>query len=82
MGLLKHPRRAPEYRQGRAHSDFIVRLKDIVPCRDELVDGLCYCLENEGFRIVEGRLEEAEEAVERNTLCGSRLLDPEEYLLP
>jgi len=76
---LKHPTRAPDYRLGREHGDFVTRLRDVVPSREVLLDGLAWCLEKEGFRVVEGDLGEAEEALERNTLTGSRVLEPSEY---
>jgi hypothetical protein len=83
MELLKQPSRAPEYRAGRDHSEFIVPLKKVFSGRierNELVDGLACCLEMEGFVVKEGRLEEAEDALERNTLIGSKLLDINDYL--
>ncbi|KAG7672404.1 hypothetical protein Ndes2526B_g09084 [Nannochloris sp. 'desiccata'] len=83
MELLKHPPRAPEYRAGRDHSEFIVPLKQVfkgVVERTELVDGLAMCLEMEGFIVKEGRLEEAEDAAEKNSLIGSKLLDINDYL--
>lgn len=81
MELLKHPSRAPEYRAGRAHSDFIVPLREVAGLeREGFVDGLAWCLETEGFKVVEGRLEEAEDALEKCTLIGSKELLPEDYL--
>ena len=81
MELLKHPSRAPDYRAGRDHSDFIVPLRQVAGLeRGALVDGLAWCLENEGFNVIEGRLEEAEDALEKCTLIGSKELPPEVYL--
>ena len=83
MSLLKQPSRAPEYRAGRDHSEFIVPLKKVfkgVVERTELVDGLAICLEMEGFTVKEGKIEEAEDALEKNTLIGSKLLDINDYL--
>jgi lipoate-protein ligase A len=83
MALLKQPSRAPEYRAGRDHSEFIVPLKQVFQGtveRTDLVDGLALCLEKEGFMMREGKLEEAEDALEKNTLIGSKLLDINDYL--
>jgi len=83
MALLKQPLRAPEYRAGREHSEFIIPLKNVfqgVVDRMELVDGLATCLEMQGFRVQEGRLEEAEDAADKNSLRGSKLLDINDYL--
>jgi len=82
MSLLKLPRRAPEYRNGRDHSEFIVRLKDVIPSRDALVEDLCTCLERQGFDVVEGSMADADEAMAKNTLIGSRLVPVEEYGAP
>lgn len=76
MGLLKHPPRTPEYRGGRSHEEFIMRLKDIVPERNALVDDLCKCLEMNGFVIKEADVmgEEVWYALQNNKLVGSKLL--------
>lgn len=37
--------------QGRDHLDFVVRLRDVLPCRATLVDQLCGCLEAQGFSL-------------------------------
>jgi hypothetical protein len=34
----------------------------------------------QGFRVQEGRLEEAEDAADKNSLRGSKLLDINDYL--
>ncbi|PRW61385.1 lipoate- ligase A isoform X1 [Chlorella sorokiniana] len=75
MALLKHPDRQPEYRQGRDHLDFVVRLKDRLPCRATLADQLCSSLEAAGFCLQESCLAEAEEALAANKLCGTRQLE-------
>ncbi|GAB4813313.1 hypothetical protein N2152v2_000359 [Parachlorella kessleri] len=80
MRLLKHPGRAPDYRAGREHLDFVCRLKDVVPCRKALLSSLCDSLEEAGFELQEASLEEASEALARNTLCGTHLLDTEALL--
>jgi lipoate---protein ligase len=38
MKALKMPPKTPAYRQGRAHEDFLCRLKDYLPHKDELFD--------------------------------------------
>ena len=83
MALLKQPSRAPEYRAGRDHSEFIVPLKKVfngILDRNQLVNGLANCLEMEGFVVREAKLEEAEDALEKNDLIGSKLLDINDYL--
>ena len=82
MALLKRPNKAPEYRAGRDHEEFIIPLKKFENLdREALVDGLAWCLEAEGFTVDEGKLEEAEDALEKSTLIGSKEISPEEYLL-
>ncbi|KAI7842817.1 hypothetical protein COHA_003563 [Chlorella ohadii] len=75
MALLKQPDRQPDYRQDRDHLEFVVRLKDRLPCRATLADQLCGGLEAAGFRLQESSLAEAEEALVANKLCGTRQLD-------
>lgn len=54
MALLKHPSRAPEYRAGRSHLDFMCSLKEFVPCRKALVESMCSRLEEAGFEVQVG----------------------------
>jgi len=35
MGLLKHPKKTPEYRQNRAHEDFVCKLQDYVSTKED-----------------------------------------------
>jgi len=37
MGLLLHPKKTPAYRQGRSHEEFVTRLKDHFPSKEEWV---------------------------------------------
>ncbi|KAL6770699.1 LPL3 [Auxenochlorella protothecoides x Auxenochlorella symbiontica] len=74
MALLQHPARTPEYRQGRPHHRFITPLQDHVPSRPRLLDQLTASLGSAGFALQEASLEEAEEALARNKICGTRVL--------
>jgi hypothetical protein len=81
MRLLTNPKRAPEYRAGRDHDAFVKALKFAFPgTRSEFVHGLWTCLESAGFRVVEGTLKEAESAMARNTLVGSKVLPIGDFL--
>lgn len=40
MRLLKHPPKTPPYRAGRSHDDFLCRLCDILPAKEEWIDNL------------------------------------------
>lgn len=79
MALLKHPAKTPEYRQGRAHQEFVTTLKKHVPSRERLLMELANCLEAAGFWLQEATLEEAEAALPRNRIVGTKLLLPGEY---
>ncbi|KAL6769772.1 LPL3 [Auxenochlorella protothecoides x Auxenochlorella symbiontica] len=74
MALLQHPARTPEYRQGRPHHRFITPLQDHVPSRPHLLDQLTASLGSAGFALQEASLVEAEEALARNKICGTRVL--------
>ncbi len=37
MGLLLHPKKTPQYRQGRAHADFVCSLKEFFPDKAALI---------------------------------------------
>lgn len=76
MALLRQPAKAPEYRRGRAHHRFLAPLRGIVPGRAELLEQLVGCLELAGFGVQEGSLEDAEAALARNKICGTRVLEP------
>jgi len=78
MGLLAHPRKQPQYRQGRHHSKFLVPLSQepALGSRDQLVDRLqeaAYMLP--GFTIQEVSMQQASEALIGNKMCGTRLVD-------
>ena len=80
MALLRHPPRAPDYRGGRPHGEFVVRLREVCGSRRGVVDALCRGLKDKGFAVVEAGVDEAEEAAAAGGLRGTRLLRPEEYL--
>jgi lipoate---protein ligase len=40
MNTLRHPKKAPKYRENREHSDFLCRLKDFIPSRRAFIDPL------------------------------------------
>jgi len=75
MRLLKYPPKTPEYRRGRAHRDFVGRLRDVLPSRQTLVDGGPWALEQAGFRLEEARLEEAEALLDLPHLRSTRELE-------
>eukprot|EP00877_Chromochloris_zofingiensis_P004934 jgi/Chrzof1/14441/Cz09g03030.t1 len=79
MALLKHPSKQPEYRQGRDHSEFIVRLKDYMPTKQSLVDGLLSAAEQQ-FDLQEVSEESASQAMSEEYLRGNKLIDLSEYL--
>jgi lipoate-protein ligase A len=82
MGLLRQPSKAPDYRSGRAHEEFVMRLREVCGSREGLVQALCEGLQHQGFRVQEAALEEAEAAAAAAAggLRGTRLLGEEEYL--
>jgi len=61
--------------QGRAHSDFICRLRDRWPRRAMLGERVAAQLHEAGYRVQETSLEQAEQAVSRPHHSGSSLLD-------
>ena len=66
--------------QGREHLEFIMALGELLPSREALLDQLAGCMEAAGFQLQEASLVEAEAALARNQLCGTRVLDPATYL--
>lgn len=47
MSYLLHPKKTPSYRQGRAHSDFLCKLKETFPCKQTLIDQIVSSLASE-----------------------------------
>ena len=89
MAILKNPSKAPEYRANRDHEAFIIPVKDIInshsasshnSSREGFVDALASCIESHGIEVKEGRLEEAQNALEKCPLIGSKLLNVTDYL--
>ena len=80
MALLRRPAKAPEYRAGRGHLEFVAPLREACGSREGVVEALCQGLQGQGFAVREAGLEEALQAVASNALCGTRLLLPAEYL--
>lgn len=94
MGLLRpNPPRAPEYRRGRDHRSFVMKLKDLVvpssssssvdlnPRRAEIIDLLAMSPSHAGFAIKETSLLEASTSLSKPTLRGTKLVDLSKLLL-
>ena len=62
--LLKHPTRAPEYRNGRDHEAFVTKLAEAGYERAEVFYRVVRAMEELGFDVEEVGLEHAERAVE------------------
>ena len=62
--MLKTPTRAPEYRNGRTHEDFVTRLCERGYEREEIFARVRWAMESIGYEIVDVDFEEAERAVE------------------
>jgi len=75
MALLKHPTRAPAYREGREHLEFVSRLRDEVPSRQALLDALPEAMRKAGFDLQETSLEEAQESLKGEHFKSTRLVD-------
>ena len=46
MDLLLHPKRTPSYRQDRSHEDFLARLSEHVPSKEQFISALKHTLGN------------------------------------
>ena len=62
--MLRTPTRAPAYRNGRSHEDFVTRLRERGYEREEIFARVRWALEAIGYEIVDVEFEEAERAVE------------------
>ncbi|GIL60559.1 hypothetical protein Vafri_15104 [Volvox africanus] len=87
MGLLRQPGKAPLYRQGRNHFDFVTRLRDILPSpgfRKRLVDAIVDAAANVAdIDVQERTLSDAAVALRQpQLLLGTKLLDLREFLRP
>ncbi|PNH04768.1 hypothetical protein TSOC_009061 [Tetrabaena socialis] len=85
MTLLRQPPKAPQYREGRSHSDFVVRLCDVLPRdrgRQLLLEALAGAAGDLGFDVQERSLAEAAVALQRQPLLGTKLLDLRAHLQP
>uniref|UniRef100_A0A0D9X863 BPL/LPL catalytic domain-containing protein n=1 Tax=Leersia perrieri TaxID=77586 RepID=A0A0D9X863_9ORYZ len=47
MDYLKNPKRAPDYRQARNHTDFLCRMKEYMPSRSVFTEGLISSLRDQ-----------------------------------
>ena len=74
MRLLRHPPRAPAYRAGRPHGEFVCALREIFPFRSHLPERLPAALAAAGFDVRAATLAEAEGAVRAGTLCGTSVV--------
>lgn len=74
MDYLQIPKKAPQYRQDRDHTDFLCRLKDHLPSQEELIVGLRKGLE-ERFTMVETHWDDAEAFVSRPHRQATTLVD-------
>ncbi|GBF96250.1 hypothetical protein Rsub_08795 [Raphidocelis subcapitata] len=75
MALLTNPAKQPEYRQRRAHGDFLVRLRDVMPSREGLLAGIEDAAAAQGLDLVHSCWEEAAEAMAGSYLRQNRVVD-------
>lgn len=68
MRLLQHPMRAPVYRAGRDHLDFVTCLKHFLPTRTTLPSYVEQALKAVGFAVEACSFEQAEELLQLNYL--------------
>ncbi|KMT15264.1 hypothetical protein BVRB_3g063730 [Beta vulgaris subsp. vulgaris] len=76
MTYLKVPQRAPKYRQARDHSEFICRMKDILP-RSAFIDGTIKAAETH-FSLSSISLEDIKYLDTTNFVPSSRILTSKE----
>ena len=74
MKYLLMPKKTPNYREGRAHADFLCRLSDFLPSRETLLDKLIHVL-RENFIVRETSWEEAEKTLEQPHRKATILVD-------
>lgn len=43
MQLLKHPPKTPPYRAGRSHDEFLIKLSDVLPSKEQWIENLTKC---------------------------------------
>ncbi len=73
MELLKLPKKRPDYRGDRSHSDFLCTLKDSLPHKQALFDGVMGQL-SKSFELCEGCVEEVRElALQKHRQSTERL---------
>ncbi|KAG2496551.1 hypothetical protein HYH03_005374 [Edaphochlamys debaryana] len=93
MALLRPPPRAPRYREGREHGEFVTRLCDVLApegsdndgagpaaTRRHLVSAIVQAASALGFTLQERTLAEAAPALQRKPHLGTRLVDLREFL--
>ncbi|KAG2424617.1 hypothetical protein HXX76_014342 [Chlamydomonas incerta] len=84
MALLRHPPKAPKYREGRGHGDFVTRLCEVLHPehgRRRLVENFGVAAAELGFAVQERTLADAAPALShRPLLLGTKLLDLREFL--
>ena len=82
MECLLHPPKEPEYRKQREHSDFLCKLKDFMPDRNNFLDAVAEGLAQVGFQCEQVSLAEVEAEVCRLRKEGSPLQTTREIELP
>lgn len=75
MALLTNPARQPEYRQRRAHGDFLLRLREVLPERGALLQSIEAALRDEGFELEAADVAEAAKALQADYLRQNRVVD-------
>jgi hypothetical protein len=75
MALLTNPARQPEYRQRRAHSDFLLRLREVLPERGALLQSIEAALRGEGFELQAADVADAAKALQADYLRQNKVVD-------